>query len=27
VVDPFGNVPGIMYSPHYLEILQASGRA
>ena len=28
VVDPFGNVLGIMYNPHYLEIhLQASGRA
>jgi predicted enzyme related to lactoylglutathione lyase len=27
VVDPFGNVLGIMYNPHYLEILQASGKA
>jgi hypothetical protein len=25
VVDPFGNVLGIMYNPHYLEILQSSG--
>jgi predicted enzyme related to lactoylglutathione lyase len=25
VVDPFGNVLGVMYNPHYLEIL-ASGR-
>lgn len=22
VVDPFGNIMGLMYSPHYLEILQ-----
>jgi predicted enzyme related to lactoylglutathione lyase len=27
VVDPFGNLLGIMYNPHYLEILQSSGRA
>ncbi|MBE1490973.1 VOC family protein [Plantactinospora soyae] len=27
VVDPFGNVVGIMYNPHYLEILASSGRA
>jgi predicted enzyme related to lactoylglutathione lyase len=27
VVDPFGNVLGIMYNPHYLEILQVSERA
>ena len=27
VIDPFGNVLGIMYNPHYLEILQSSGRA
>jgi hypothetical protein len=27
VVDPFGNVLGIMYNPHYLEILASSGRA
>ena len=25
VVDPFGNVLGIMYNPHYLQILQSSG--
>ena len=24
VVDPFGNVLGIMYNPHYLEILKAT---
>jgi predicted enzyme related to lactoylglutathione lyase len=24
VVDPFGNILGIMYNPHYLEILGAS---
>lgn len=23
VVDPFGNVLGVMYSPHYLEVLSA----
>ena len=23
VVDPFGNVLGVMYNPHYLEILAA----
>ncbi|WP_245928636.1 hypothetical protein [Murinocardiopsis flavida] len=23
VVDPFGNILGIMYNPHYLEILAA----
>ncbi|WP_206184458.1 hypothetical protein [Thermoactinospora rubra] len=23
VVDPFGNILGIMYNPHYLEILEA----
>lgn len=23
VVDPFGNILGIMYNPHYLEILQS----
>jgi hypothetical protein len=23
VVDPFGNVLGVMYNPHYLEILGA----
>ncbi|MGY1770969.1 VOC family protein [Blastococcus sp. SYSU D00813] len=26
VVDPFGNVLGVMYNPHYLEVLRA-GRA
>jgi predicted enzyme related to lactoylglutathione lyase len=25
VVDPFGNILGLMYNPHYLEILGASG--
>jgi len=24
VVDPFGNILGIMYSPHYLEVLGSS---
>jgi predicted enzyme related to lactoylglutathione lyase len=27
VVDPFGNILGIMYNPHYLEILAAKGTA
>jgi predicted enzyme related to lactoylglutathione lyase len=27
VVDPFGNVLGVMYNPHYVEILKSSGRA
>lgn len=27
VIDPFGNILGIMYNPHYLEILGASGSA
>ena len=27
VVDPFGNVLGVMFNPHYLEILQSSGKA
>jgi predicted enzyme related to lactoylglutathione lyase len=27
VIDPFGNVLGIMYNPHYLETLRSSGRA
>ncbi|HVD16168.1 MAG TPA: VOC family protein [Actinomycetota bacterium] len=27
VVDPFRNVLGIMYNPHYLENLKSSGRA
>jgi hypothetical protein len=26
VVDPFGNILGIMYNPHYLEVL-AGGTA
>jgi hypothetical protein len=26
-VDPFGNVLGVMQNPHYLAVLQASGRA
>jgi predicted enzyme related to lactoylglutathione lyase len=26
VVDPFGNVLGIMYNPHYVETLQSSAR-
>ena len=26
VVDPFGNVLGIMYNPHYVETLRSSGR-
>ncbi|GAA3547473.1 VOC family protein [Kribbella ginsengisoli] len=26
VIDPFGNVLGIMHNPHYLEILQARTR-
>lgn len=25
VVDPFGNILGIMYNPHYLEILSPIG--
>lgn len=25
VVDPFGNVLGVMHNPHYLEVLAASG--
>ncbi len=25
VVDPFGNVLGVMYNPHYLEVLAARG--
>lgn len=24
VIDPFGNILGIMYSPHYLEILSST---
>ncbi len=27
VVDPFGNVLGLMYNPHYLETLQRTGPA
>ena len=27
VIDPFGNVLGVMYNPHYLEILAAAKRA
>ena len=27
VVDPFGNVLGVMYNPHYLEILGSGGPA
>ena len=27
VVDPFGNVLGIMHNPHYLEVLAARSRA
>jgi predicted enzyme related to lactoylglutathione lyase len=27
VVDPFGNVLGIMYNPHYLEVLNATRKA
>lgn len=26
VVDPFGNILGIMYNPHYLEILRSTKR-
>jgi hypothetical protein len=27
VVDPFGNILGIIYNPHYLQILGANGTA
>jgi predicted enzyme related to lactoylglutathione lyase len=27
VVDPFGNIVGLMYSPHYVEILASSSNA
>jgi predicted enzyme related to lactoylglutathione lyase len=27
VVDPFGNILGIMYNPHYLEVLNATRKA
>jgi hypothetical protein len=26
VVDPFGNVLGVMYNPHYLEMVETGGR-
>lgn len=26
VIDPFGNILGIMYNPHYLEILEAKSK-
>ena len=26
VVDPFGNLLGVMYNPHYVEILASTGR-
>lgn len=26
VTDPFGNVLGVMYSPHYLDVLSSTGR-
>jgi len=26
VVDPFGNILGIMYNPHYIEILGSAKR-
>ena len=26
VIDPFGNILGLMRSPHYLEVLEANGR-
>jgi predicted enzyme related to lactoylglutathione lyase len=25
VIDPFGNILGIMYNPHYLDVLQSRG--
>jgi len=25
VVDPFGNIVGLMHSPHYLEVLESAG--
>ena len=25
VIDPFGNVLGVMYNPHYLEVLETTG--
>ncbi len=27
VVDPFGNILGIMYNPHYLEVLGSTRKA
>lgn len=27
VVDPFGNILGLMYNPHYLEVLEATRKA
>jgi hypothetical protein len=27
VVDPFGNILGLMYNPHYLEVLDSMKRA
>jgi predicted enzyme related to lactoylglutathione lyase len=27
VVDPFGNILGVMYNPHYLEVLGSIGKA
>ena len=27
VVDPFGNILGIMYNPHYLQVLDSSKKA
>lgn len=27
VIDPFGNLLGVMFNPHYLQVLQTRGRA
>ena len=27
VIDPFGNIVGVMYNPHYLDVLARTGRA
>ena len=27
VVDPFGNILGLMYNPHYLEVLRSTRKA
>ncbi len=27
VVDPFGNIVGVMYNPHYLSIVESAGRS